>query len=62
MDEAEKIVAAVYAAKVTWGESADLDRFLDHYDACIRGLQDRRAATKRAEVDRSIATMKQTGR
>ncbi len=62
MDDAEKIVAAVYAAKVTWGEAADLGRFLDHYEACITGLQDRKAATKKAEIDRSIETMKHTGR
>ncbi len=58
MDDAEKIVAAIYAAKVTWAEAANLNSFLGHYEACIKGLAERRAATKKAEIDRSIETMK----
>jgi hypothetical protein len=62
MDETEKIVAAIYAATVTWNEPKNLSDFLGHYEACIAALGVRRAAAKEAEVDRSIETMKKAGR
>jgi hypothetical protein len=58
MEDTEKIVAAIYAAKATWSEPTNLSSFLGHYEACIAALGERRAAAKEAALDRSIQTMK----
>ena len=62
MDESEKVVAAIYAAKVTWNEPANLNAFLGHYEACVNALAERQAAAKRAESERDIETWNKAGR